>query len=91
MREKKARAPVNSAVEAVEKVNPVRIGRVGRKCNLSGRSVYNDLILERDQETLGNYPIVVVSGFFYGLVRRHWPMAKLEQTRRNSCDSQIWH
>jgi len=37
--------PVSHYVEAVEKVNLARIRRVGRKCNLSGCSVYDDLML----------------------------------------------
>jgi len=42
-------APGERHVEAVEKVNLARIRRVGRKCNLSGCSVYDDLMLGRGQ------------------------------------------
>jgi hypothetical protein len=38
-------AQVMQIVEAVEKVNLLRSRRVGRKCSLSGRSVYDDLML----------------------------------------------
>jgi len=61
--------PLKRGVEAVEKVNLVRIRRVGRKCDLSGCSVYDDLMLGRGQETLVNHPVIVLRGFFYGLVR----------------------
>jgi hypothetical protein len=39
--------PVRLFVEAVEKANLARIPRVGRKCNPSGCSIYDDLLLER--------------------------------------------
>ncbi len=41
--------PLTSVVEPVEKVNLARIRRVGRKRNLSGYSVYDDLMLGRNQ------------------------------------------
>jgi hypothetical protein len=52
----------------VGKVNPVRIWRPGRKCDLLGCSVYDDLILWKGQETPKNHPLVVLRGFFYRLV-----------------------
>ena len=60
--------PLTSIVEAVEKVNLARNLRVGRKCNLSGCSVYDDLMMGRGQETPENHPLIVVRGFFYRLV-----------------------
>jgi len=60
---------VGSAVVAVEKVNLGRIRRVGRKCDFSGCSVCNDLILGRSQETTGHHPLIALRGFFYRLVR----------------------
>ena len=64
----KVATPLSLSVEAVEKVNLARIRRVGRKCNLSGCSVYDDLMLGRGQETPENHPLNVVRGFFYRLV-----------------------
>jgi len=56
-------------VEVVGKVNLARIRRIGRECNLSGYSLCYDLMLGRGQETRENYPLIVVRGFFYSLVR----------------------
>ena len=44
-------SPLIASVEAVEKVVFARIRRVGRKRNLSGCSIYDGLVLGRDQET----------------------------------------
>jgi hypothetical protein len=60
--------PLTPDVEAVEKVNLVRIRRAGRKCNFSGCSVCNNLILVRGQETPENHPFIVLRGFFCRLV-----------------------
>jgi hypothetical protein len=60
---------LTSGVEAVEKVNIAGIRRVGKKCNLSGCSVYNDLMLGKGQVTPENHPLIAVRGFFYRLVR----------------------
>jgi len=60
--------PLTFVVEAVEKVNLAQIWRVGRKCNLSGCSIYDDLMLGRGQETSENHPLIAVRGFFYRLV-----------------------
>ncbi len=65
----KSGLPVSFDVETVEEVNLTRIRRVGRKYNLSGRSVYDDLILGRDQETPENHPVIVLRGFFCRLIR----------------------
>ncbi len=58
-------------VEAVEKVNLARIRRVGRKCNLSGCSVCDGLMLGRGQETPENHPLNVVRWGSYRLVSSH--------------------
>jgi hypothetical protein len=57
------------SVEAVEKVNFDRIWSVGRRYDLSECSVFDNLMLERGQETNENHPFIVVRGFFYRLVR----------------------
>jgi hypothetical protein len=57
-------------VEPVEKVNLARIRRVGRKCNLSGCSVCDDLMLGMGEEDPENHPLIVLRGFFYRLVRQ---------------------
>jgi hypothetical protein len=61
---------VSRSVEAVEKVNLARLRGVGRKCDLSGCSECDDLMLGKGQGTPKNYPLVVVRGFFYRLVRQ---------------------
>jgi hypothetical protein len=62
---------MSAGVEAVEKVNFDRILRHGKKCDLSGGSVCDDLILGKGQETPENHPLIVVRGFSYSLVRRN--------------------
>jgi len=52
-------------VEAEGKVNLARTRQVGRKSNLSGYSVYDDLMLGRGQKDAENHTIIVVRGFFY--------------------------
>ena len=78
-------------VEPVEKVNLARIRRVGRKCNLSGCSVYDDLMLGRGQEAPENHPLNVMRGFFYRLVSSHggW-LAKILTTGLNMVLYKDW-
>jgi len=57
-------------VEAVEKVNFDRIWSVGRKNDLSECSVFNDIMLARDQETPENTVLTRQNNFSYRLVSR---------------------
>ena len=50
------RLPVSFGVEAVEKLNLDRIRRAGRKCDLLGYSVGDDLTLGKGQETPKTIP-----------------------------------
>jgi len=68
-------------VEPVEKVNLARIRRVGRKWNLSGCSVYDDLMLG-GQETPENHPLNVVRGFFYRRVMAMDMVVKMQCKNR---------
>ena len=49
--------PASELGRAVEKVNLARIRPAGRKCDLSGCSVYGNLILGKNQETPENHPL----------------------------------
>jgi hypothetical protein len=60
--------PLTANVEAAEKVNLARVGRVGRKCDISGCSVYNDFILAGGQEIREKHVLMALRGFFYRLV-----------------------
>jgi hypothetical protein len=59
---------VTLAVEAVGKVNFGQILRHGKKCNLSGSSVNDDLMLGRGQGPLKIISLIAMLGFFYRLV-----------------------
>lgn len=63
------RLPVSFGVETVEKVNFDRIQRLGRKRDLSGCSVRDDLMLGMKRPPK-NHLLIISKRFFYRLVRQ---------------------
>jgi hypothetical protein len=58
------RTPLNSAVEAVEKVPKQILGRDAEKSDLIECATINDLMPREGQVTPENHPLIVVRGFF---------------------------